>query len=432
LLARKGFAAPVGAPVDAATPLAPAPETESLPEIAAPAQSGTAPPASLLPLDFLAGPPGLGGLAQLPPDRPDVAMAPAAEPEPEAVVEPAVSAKPEAKPAAGGDVGPEISASPDIPRPDPGLRIAAGAKPGARAEPRRFPALAAGLALALVFGAAGYGYKSGGFDSKPPERVQAPAPAAQTQAEPIPAERSQAEPPAAALSLPGADSGAEQAAGADQPSVDIVRIEPDGAAVIAGRAAPGTELILLDNGAPIGTVAADIYGEWVFIPASPLPSGAHDFGLVIKEVRGGASLPAPGQAPAGQDAEPGSAAPGVSGINEPGTVAGAAAAVPIPPRKPDAGTKQAAGAPSPAFVVQLASLKTRAGARREWQALRKRFPEILSPLSLNLDEAKLAGGDTVVRLRIGAFSKQAEAAALCARLASKHQDCLVVRTAAKR
>jgi hypothetical protein len=38
----------------------------------------------------------------------------------------------------------------------------------------------------------------------------------------------------------------------------------------------------------------------------------------------------------------------------------------------------------------------------------------------------------VVRLRIGAFPKQAEAAALCARLASKHQDCLVVRTAAKR
>jgi hypothetical protein len=437
LLARKGFAAPVGAPLDAAATLAPAPETESLPEIAAPAPSGTAPPASLLPLDFLTGAPGLGGLAPPAPERPGVATAAAAKPEPDAVVAPAVSAKPEAKPAAGGDPGPEISAGPDMPRPDPGLRIAAGATPGAGAETRRFPALAAGLALALVFGAAGYGYKTGGFDSKPPERVQTPAAAARIQAEPIPAEptpaeRSQAETPAAAPSLPDSDPGADQAAGAGQPSVDIVRIEPDGAAVIAGRAAPGTELILLDNGAPIGTVAADIYGEWVFIPVSPLPSGAHDFGLVIKEVRGGASLPAPGQAPRGQDAEPESAAPGVSGINEPGTVAGAAAAVPIPPRKPNAGARQAAGTPSPAFVVQLASVKTRAGARREWLALRKRFPELLSPLSLDLDEAKLAGGDTVVRLRIGAFSKQTEAAALCARLASKHQDCLVVRTAAER
>jgi hypothetical protein len=83
-------------------------------------------------------------------------------------------------------------------------------------------------------------------------------------------------------------------------------------------------------------------------------------------------------------------------------------------------------------VVQLASLKTRAGAEREWQTLRRRFPDILSPLSLSLDEAKLNGGNSVVRLRIGAFSEQAEAAALCARLALEHQDCLVVRSAARR
>ncbi len=106
--------------------------------------------------------------------------------------------------------------------------------------------------------------------------------------------------------------------------------------------------------------------------------------------------------------------------------------MPIPPRKPDIGTKLALGAPSPEFVVQLASVKTRAGAQREWQALRKRFPKILSRLSLDLDEAKLAGGDTVVRLRTGTFPKQTEAAALCARLASRHQDCLVERTSATR
>ncbi len=240
------------------------------------------------------------------------------------------------------------------------------------------------------------------------------------------------------LAPAGAPAGAVQPTGADpssgavQPSVDIVRIEPDGAAVIAGRAAPGAELILLDNGAPIGTVAADAYGEWVFIATNPLPSGAHDFGLVIKDIRGGASVPAAGQAPAKQDAAQDATGPGVPGLNEPGTVAGAAATVPIPPRKPDTGTRHEAGAPSPAFVVQLASVKSRTGAQREWRALRARFPEILSQMSLSLDEAKLAGGATVVRLRVGAFPKQAEAAALCARLAAKHQDCLVVRTAVKR
>ncbi len=516
LLARKGFAAPVGAASNAAqapdsAPVldsAPARDLVSLPEVAALAQARAAPPASLMPHDFLPGPQGardpVRDSVQLPPDRPDVAVVPTgvaasvprANPEAKRAGETAAPAKVEAKPAPTGDTGPaakpaptgtappELSGKPEVPRPDPALRPAlrptlrtgAGVKPAARAEPRRFPALAAGLALAL--GAAGYGYQSGWFESRPPERPQAAVAAAvaptQTQPEPAQPEPAQpeatdtalapagaptgtpAESPPAAPSVPDSDpgtkadqptgadqsSGAGQSSGAVQPSVDIVRIEPDGAAVIAGRAAPGVELIVLDNGAPIGTVAADAYGEWVFIPANPLPSGAHDFGLVIKEVRGGASVPAAGQAPAKQDAAPDVAAPGdaaqdatgpgVPGINEPGTVVGAAAAVPIPSRKPDTGTKHAAGVPSPAFVVQLASVKSRAGAQREWQVLRKRFPKILSRLSLGLDEAKLAGGDTVVRLRIGAFPKQAEAAALCARLAAKHQDCLVVRTTVRR
>jgi len=415
LLARKGLAAPVGAASDAA--LAPAPD--SLPEVDAPAQAGKGPAASLQPLDFLAGrPPGLRGardLAQHLPDPPQVAVVPAVGPE----------AEPKPKPAPTGTEVPKLSAKSEIPHPDPGLRptlrIDAGAKPAVRKESQRLPALAAGLALAFVLGAAGYGYQSGWFVSLPPERSQAPSAAAVAPAEsPLPA--------APSVSETNRPAKAGQSTEADQPSIDVVRIEPDGAAVIAGQAAPGAELILLDNGAPIGTVVADAYGEWVFIPSSPLPSGAHDFGLVIKEVRGGVSVPAGGQAPAKRDA----ATPGVSGINEPGTAVGAAATVPIPPRKPNTGTKHATGVPSPAFMVQLASVKSRTGAQREWRALRERFPEILSQMSLSLDEAKLAGGATVVRLRTGAFPKRAEAAALCARLTAKHQDCLVVRTAVKR
>ena len=51
-------------------------------------------------------------------------------------------------------------------------------------------------------------------------------------------------------------------------------------------------------------------------------------------------------------------------------------------------------------------------------------------MRLSLDEAKLAGGVSVVRLRTGAFADARVAAALCKRLAAKHQDCLVVRAAA--
>ncbi len=466
LLARKGLAVPVGAASNAAQAPAPAPGSESLPEVAAPARAGAAPPASLLPLDFLAGRPGAGGLAPRPPDPPEAAVAPAsvpasvpmAAPKAKGAAEPAAPPRTEAKLAPGGAAVPERAVKPEVPRPDPAWRIDAGAGPAARDEPRRFPALAAGLALALALGAAGYGYQDGWFVSQPPERPQTPAASAGLAPAPVQPEATDtvlapagatpearsgtpAESPAAVPSVPASDQPREavQPAVPEQPSVDVVRIEPDGAAVIAGRAAPGTELIVLDNGAPIGTVAANADGEWVLIPDSPLPRGAHDFGLVIKEVRGGVRVPAPGQSPAKQEATPEAApeatGPGVPGKNKPGTVAGAAATVPIPPRKPDTGTKhavgkRAVGAPPPAFVVQLASVKSRTGARREWRALRKRFPEILSRLSLSLDEAKLSGGATVVRLRIGAFPKQAEAAALCARLAAKHQDCLVVRTVA--
>ena len=386
LLARKGRAAPVGAAFDTAQVSNPAtgPDFEALPEVGAAARSAAAPPASLLPLDYFAGQSGPRGVAlqppDPPPDPPEAAFVPAAKPAPTEIEAPAVSVKSQG------------------PRPDPALRLAPGR------ERRRVPALAAGLALALLLGAGIYGHQSGWFLSRQPEESQAPR---------------SAPPEATAESLPAAPPATED----NPPSVDVVRIEPDGAAVIAGRAAPGAELILLDNGTPIGTVTADASGAWVFIPASPLPSGAHDFGLVIKEVRGGVSVPAAGKA---------SSVPGVPALNKPGTVAGAAAAVPIPPRKPDTGLEPAADGPAPAFVVQLASLKTRAGAEREWRTLRRRFPEILSQMSLSLDEAKLAGGAAVVRLRTGAFPKQGEAAAFCARLAVKHQDCLVVRTAFRR
>ncbi len=419
LLARKGLAAPIGAASDAAPAPTLFPVAESLPEVVALVRAGAPPPASLLPLDFLAGRQGARDAAPRPPDPPDP---------PEVAVVPAVDRK--AKLAPSGTAVPELSAKPEIPRPDPALRIDAGAGPATCAEPRRFPALAAGLALALGLGVVGTGYQSGWFVVQPPERSQAPTAAAPAPAQTQPDATDTVLVPAAAPSVTESDQPPADGRPAvpERPSVDVVHIGPDGAAVIAGRAAPGTEWILLDNGTPIGTVAADAYGEWVFIATRPLPRGAHDFGLVIKEVRGGVRVPAPGQAPATQDGAERVAAPGVPGINEPGTVAGAAATVPIPPRKPDTGTRHAFGAPSPAFVVQLASVKSRTGAQREWRALRARFPEILSQMSLSLDAAKLAGGATVVRLRTGAFPKQAEAAALCARLAAKHQDCLVVRT----
>jgi LysM domain len=58
------------------------------------------------------------------------------------------------------------------------------------------------------------------------------------------------------------------------PRLDVVRITPQGDAVIAGRAAPGTEVTVQEGNHVIGRARAGADGTWVVTPASPLPSGA--------------------------------------------------------------------------------------------------------------------------------------------------------------
>lgn len=76
------------------------------------------------------------------------------------------------------------------------------------------------------------------------------------------------------------------------PSFDLVRVEPDGAAVIAGRAAPYAELILLHNGEPIGRVIADWAGEWVFVSDKPLETDRHQLTLLINKPDASITIPA--------------------------------------------------------------------------------------------------------------------------------------------
>jgi hypothetical protein len=61
---------------------------------------------------------------------------------------------------------------------------------------------------------------------------------------------------------------------ATAPRFDVVRITPEGEAVIAGRAAPGTEVTVQEGNQIIGRARAGADGTWVVTPASPLPSGA--------------------------------------------------------------------------------------------------------------------------------------------------------------
>ena len=74
----------------------------------------------------------------------------------------------------------------------------------------------------------------------------------------------------------------QQTPASNRPSFDIVRINPKGDAVIAGRAQPGAEVEVRDGDKIVGTVTADARGEWVLVPEQPLAPGAHSLNLIAR------------------------------------------------------------------------------------------------------------------------------------------------------
>ncbi|WP_230532240.1 LysM peptidoglycan-binding domain-containing protein [Microvirga roseola] len=62
------------------------------------------------------------------------------------------------------------------------------------------------------------------------------------------------------------------------PSFDIVRVEPDGESVIAGRAAPGATIELLRGDMVHARAVADASGLFAIVPP-PLPPGSHQIAL---------------------------------------------------------------------------------------------------------------------------------------------------------
>lgn len=96
--------------------------------------------------------------------------------------------------------------------------------------------------------------------------------------------------PASTVTTSVVDNAAAQNSGqATAPSFDVVRINPNGDAVIAGRAKPGATVTLLDDGKVIGSAKADDRGEWVLLPNSAVAPGEHKFTLQAAE-EGGAAL----------------------------------------------------------------------------------------------------------------------------------------------
>ena len=86
--------------------------------------------------------------------------------------------------------------------------------------------------------------------------------------------------PSAPASGAGAAARVSPQPSHDPPRFDVVRVGARGVAVVAGRASPGAEVVLvLDGAQEIGRARADARGEWVILPAEPLAPGTRELSL---------------------------------------------------------------------------------------------------------------------------------------------------------
>jgi nucleoid-associated protein YgaU len=129
------------------------------------------------------------------------------------------------------------------------------------------------------------------------------------------------------------------------PSFDVVRINPNGDSVIAGRAAPGAEVTILDGSRVLGKVVADARGEWVFLPPERLPPGSRELSLRVRNPDGSEAVssavvvlhvPEPGMpAPAAAESKPAETAVAVAVPREGGPSRVLQAPPPPPEKKSD-------------------------------------------------------------------------------------------------
>jgi nucleoid-associated protein YgaU len=115
------------------------------------------------------------------------------------------------------------------------------------------------------------------------DEVSAAAPASALESAPAPASALASVPTSVPTSAPAS------APASRRPSFDVVRINPRGDAVIAGRASPNAEVTVRDGKTEVGTVRADSRGEWVVIPKEPLAAGSRELTLSSRTRTGDAA-----------------------------------------------------------------------------------------------------------------------------------------------
>ncbi len=100
------------------------------------------------------------------------------------------------------------------------------------------------------------------------------------------------------------------------------------------------------------------------------------------------------------------------------------------PAKATAAAKPPAAAPAGAagrYQVQLLAVRSRDRAQASWGRLSKKHGDVLGGLKPNILRADLGAKGVIYRLRAGPAGNESNARAICASLAKRKVDCLVVR-----
>ena len=102
-------------------------------------------------------------------------------------------------------------------------------------------------------------------------------------------------------------------------------------------------------------------------------------------------------------------------------------AAPMPPEEAAAVfAAEAWDAPAGTILVQISAVQQQDKVVGEWQRLQARHPQVLEPLRLVVEEAKLGDRGVFYRVQAGAFGSEAGATAVCDTLIGAGQSCFVV------
>jgi len=146
-------------------------------------------------------------------------------------------------------------------------------------------------------------------------------------------------------------AGPPDAAGKKQslPSFDVVRVEADGEAVVAGRAPPGATVDLMRGGERLDRAVADAAGEFAMVPPR-LPAGSYELTLNAKLTDGTVTSSKHGAAVTVDDAGTGDRATQPRAESVPATASG-----PHPSSEPQAAKAQQSAGLEPVHATPAGS-----------------------------------------------------------------------------